>query len=117
MKRILALSFALIACLTLAGCSKDVGGTYRLDYATADGVRISTSNLGITTSFTLEEDGVGTATYSGTTMGITWAEDGNEVVVTNNKKELRFYRDGKNLVLHDNGTMLFFALEEEEEDD
>ena len=116
MKRILALLFVLIICLSLTGCSKDVGGTYRLDYATANGVRISTSNLGINTSFTLEEDGVGTATYSGTTVGITWVEDGSEVVVTNDNKELRFYRDGKNLVLHDNGTMLFFALEEEDDE-
>ncbi len=117
MKQILALFFALTICLSLTGCSDAVGGTYRLDYATADGVRLPPSKFGMNISFTLEEDGIGTATYSGTTTNLTWAEEGSEVVVTNDNKELRFYRDGKNLVLHDNGTMLFFVLEEEEEED
>ena len=117
MKKIMALFFALTICLSLVGCSKAVGGTYKLEYITADGVRLPPSNFGMNISFDLEEDGVGTATYGITTQDITWAEDGSEVVLTSAEKELRLYRDGKNLILHDEGTMLFFTLEDEEEEE
>ena len=116
MKRLIILLAAAML-LLLAGCSKAVGGSYRLEYITSDGVRLPPSNLGMNISFELSEDGIGTAVYGSTPMDITWVEEGSEVVVTSPYAELRFSRDGDNLILHDNGTLLFFTPVEEEEDD
>ena len=117
MKRILVLFLAFMLCCSLSGCSKSVGGSYNLEYITADGVRIPPSNLGMNISFELDEDGNGTASYGSTDLDITWLEEGNEIVVRSQDKELRFSRDGKNLILHDEGTILYFAPVEEEEDE
>ena len=117
MKRILTLAVILILLLTLVGCSDDVGGSYQLEYITSDGVRMSPSTFGMNIYFELSEDGIGTATYGGTTVDITWIDEDNEVVITSQHETLRFTRDGSNLVLHSDGTLLFFVREEEEEDD
>ena len=118
MKRILILCLAVLFCFNFASCSKTVGGSYKLEYITTDGVRLPPSNLGMNISFELSEDGIGKASYGSTNLDITWAEDGSDVVVRSQEKELRFSRDGKNLILHDKGTILYFVpVEEEEEED
>ncbi|MBQ1411488.1 MAG: hypothetical protein IIY94_09450 [Oscillospiraceae bacterium] len=117
MKRITTLFLALLLCFSLAGCSKTVGGIYKLDYITTDGVRLPPSNLGMNISFELLEDGIGTATYGATTLNITWAEDGDEVVVKSEDRSLRFSHDGENLILHSDGTILFFVPQETEEEE
>lgn len=117
MKRILIVTLSLLLCLSLAGCSKSVGGTYKLEYITSDGVRLPPSNLGLNITFELDEDGIGSAEYGSTSLTITWAEDGNDVVVRSQDKELRFSRDGKKLILHDEGTILYFVPEETEEEE
>ena len=68
-------------------------------------------------SFELNEDGSGSATFGAAEQEITWVEDGGTVVVNSADKTLEFSKDGENLVLHDEGTMLFFMLHEEEEID
>lgn len=118
MKRILTILLALMLCFCLSACSKEVGGVYKLEYITTDGVRISPSSLGMNISFAFSEDGTGTATYSGQTLAITWAEDDDGLLVTGPHEELHFSWDGSTLVMHDEGSMLFFThVEEEEEDD
>ena len=117
MKRILTLLLSCLLCLCLVGCAKAVSGTYKLDYITTDGVRVSPSTLGLNMSFELLEDGIGTATYGPATVDLTWVEEGNELLISSENQELRFSRDGNTLVLHDDGTMLFFTLAEEEKED
>lgn len=117
MKRMLVLLLSMILCFCLMGCSNAVGGTYKLEYSVANGVRIPPSNVGMNITFELNEDGSGTALYGADTQVITWVEDGSTVVVSGSNGELRFSKDGENLVLHDEGTMLFFMLQEEEETD
>ena len=72
------------------------------------------SSFGMNITFKLEEDGVGTATYSGTSFEITWEEEGREVVLTGPNGELRLTRDGSDLILHSDGTLLFFTPAEED---
>ena len=117
MKRIITLLAAAALLLTLVGCSKAVGGTYKLEYCTAEGVRFSPSNIGMIISFELNEDGTGSASNGAAELEITWEEDGSTVVVNSPDRKLEFSKDGENLVLHDEGTMLFFVLQEEEEGD
>ena len=117
MKRVLCLLLATVLCLFFTACSKGVGGSYQLEYITTDGVRLPPSNLGMNISFELQEDGVGSASYGSTTVKITWAEDGNEIVVKSDDSELRFSRDGEKLILHDEGTILYFVPETEAEED
>ena len=112
MRRLFALLLCAALLLALTGCSKAAGGSYKLEYITADGVRMLPSSFGMNISLDLEEDGVGTANYSGTVMDITWTDEGKTVLVTGPKGELEFRKDGKNLILHDNGTLLFFTLVE-----
>lgn len=111
--------FALLLCaalfLSLAGCSKAAGGSYRLEYITANGVRITPGNVGMSISLDLGEDGVGTVTYSGTTMEITWTDEGKTVVIVGPNGELEFTKDGDALVLHDEGTVMFFKPVEEDD--
>ncbi len=115
MKRIAALLLAAALLLTLAGCAKAAGGSYRLEYITADGVRMTPSSFGMNISLELEEDGVGTADYSGTVMDITWTDEGGTVVVEGPNGELVFTKDGSSLILHSEGTLLFFKPVEEED--
>ena len=117
MKRMMILLLILVLCFSLASCSKAVGGTYKLEYCTSKGVRFPPSNLGINISFELNEDGSGSATFGAAEQEITWVEDGGTVVMNSADKTLEFSKDGENLVLHDEGTMLFFMLQEEEEND
>ena len=112
MRRLFALLLCAALLLALTGCSKAAGGSYKLEYITADGVRMLPSSFGMNITLDLEEDGVGTANYSGTVMDITWTDEGKTVLVTGPKGELEFRKDGKNLILHDNGTLLFFTLVE-----
>ena len=115
MKRfgILLLVAALVFCL--AGCARAAGGQYKLDYITADGVRLSPGGLGMNITLDLQEDGVGTATYSGSPQDITWTDEGGTVVITGQRGVLEFTKDGKALVLHSEGTLLFFTPVEEED--
>lgn len=115
MRRVFALLLCAALCLALVGCSRAAGGSYRLEYITADGVRMLPSTFGMSISLELEEDGVGTATYSGTLMNVTWTDEGKTVVLNGPKGELEFTKDGKALVLHDEGTLLFFTPVEEED--
>ena len=114
MKRTIIALLLLALLATLTGCSRDVGGKYKLEYITADGERMNPAGFGMNITFELAEDGVGTAVYGGTSLDITWVEDGGDVVLTSGEKELRLTRDGKDLILHDEGTLLFFTPVEEE---
>ena len=118
MKRILTIFLVLLLCFSLSACSRDVSGVYKLEYITTDGVRISPSTLGMNISFTFSEDGTGIATYSGQALDITWAEEDDGLLVTGPYETLHFAWDGSTLVLHDEGSRLFFThVEEEDEDD
>ena len=116
MRRIFALLLCAVLILGLAGCSKAAGGSYKLDYITANGIRIPPGGFGMNISFELESDGVGTATYSGTTLDITWTDNGSTVEITGPNGVLELTKDGKSLILHDEGTLLFFNPVEEEDD-
>lgn len=116
MKRILSLLLITALILCLAGCSKAAGGTYQLEYITADGMRLSNVSFGMNISLNLENDGLGTATYSSTEIPITWTETGSSVTISGPNGNLVFIKDGRNLVLHSDGTLLFFCPPEEEED-
>lgn len=116
MKRFWTLLLTAALVLSLSGCSRAAGGSYALEYITARGIRMSPGSLGMNISLELEKDGTGTASYGGAPLEITWKDNGSEVLVTGPKGELRFSKDGKRLVLHDEGTLLFFAPVEEEED-
>ena len=115
MKKILALLLTAALLLALTGCSRSVGGVYKLEYITAEGLRMNSSGFGMNVTLELSEDGVGTATYSGTRLDITWTEEGGTVILTGPNGELRLSKDVKALVLHSEGTMLFFTPVEEED--
>ena len=115
MKRVIALLLAAVLLLTLAGCARAAGGSYFLDYITADGYRMKASLFSMSITLELEEDGVGTANYNGTVLDVTWTDTGRKVIVTGPDGELEFTKDGKNLILHDEGTILFFAPVEEDD--
>lgn len=117
MKRVFILLLATVLCLSITACSKGVGGSYQLEYITTDGVRLPSSKLNLNISFELLEDGAGSASYGSTTVKITWAEEGNKIVVKSSDAELRFSRDGKKLTLHDEGTILYFVAATEAEED
>lgn len=116
MKRIATLLLCAALLLTLTACSKAAGGAYKLDYITADGMRFAPSSFGMNITFQLDSDGVGTANYSGTVMEITWTDEGGTVTVTGEQGTLEFTKSGKQLILHDEGTLLFFSPVEEEDD-
>ena len=115
MKRVIALLLAAILLLTLAGCARAAGGSYFLDYITADGYRMKASLFSMSITLDLEEDGVGTANYNGTVLDVTWTDTGRKVIVTGPERELEFSKDGKNLILHDEGTILYFCPVEEDD--
>ena len=109
MKRIFALLLCAALLLGLAACTKAAGGAYKLEYITAKGVRMLPSGMGMNISLELEEDGVGTANYSGTVLDISWEDRGSTVFISGPNGELEFTKDGKNLILHSEGTLLFFT--------
>lgn len=115
MKRIFALLLAAILLLSLVGCARAAGGSYFLDYVTADGYRMKASLFSMSVTLDLEEDGVGTANYNGTVLDVTWTDTGSKVIVIGPNGELEFSKDGKNLILHDEGTILYFAPAEEDD--
>lgn len=117
MKRILALLLCALLFLGLVGCSRAAGGSYFLDYMTADGYRMKPSLFSMNITLELEEDGVGTANYNGTVLDITWTDTGKAVIVTGPNGELEFGKDGKKLILHDEGTILYFSPVEEDENE
>ncbi len=117
MKRILALLLCAALFLGLVGCGKSAGGSYFLDYMTADGYRMKPSLFSMNVTLNLEEDGVGTANYNGTVLDITWTDTGKAVIVTGPNGELEFNKDGKKLILHSEGTILYFSPVEEEDED
>ena len=117
MKRFCVLLLTAILLLSLVGCAKAAGGSYFLDYMTADGYRMKPSLFSMSVTLDLEEDGVGTANYNGTVLGITWTDTGRTVIVTGPTKELTFSKDGDKLILHSEGTILYFSPVEEEDED
>lgn len=117
MKRFLSLLLIAALILCLAGCAKAAGGTYRLEYITAEGMRIPPNSFGMNITLNLESDGLGTAAYTGTEVPITWTESGRKVTISSPNGDLEFTKDGKNLILHSEGTLLFFMPVEEEDED
>ena len=115
MKRILSLLLCAVLLLALTGCTRAVGGEYRLDYITADGVRMTPSTFGMNISFTLEEEGQGTAVYNGTPVEITWEDEGGTVTLTGPNGVLEFSKNGRTLILHSEGTLMFFNPVEEDD--
>lgn len=114
MKRLITLLAAAALMLLLAGCTKAAGGTYTLSYITADGIRIPPGGFGMHITLELDNGGVGTANYSGTVMDITWSDEGSTVVVTGPNGVLNLNKDGDALILHEDGTILFFTPKEED---
>ena len=117
MKRLLSILLIGALLLCLVGCSRSVGGRYKLETVTSDGMTLLPSALGLNVSFQLEADGVGTAEYSGSSLDITWEEKDGNVIITGPNGSIELLKDGKNLVLHGEGTLLFFKPVEEEADD
>ena len=115
MKRLIPLLLAAAMLLGLAGCSRAVGGDYKLEYITADGMRFSPSSFGMNITLHLEKDGTGTADYSGARREITWDDKGGTVELDGPDGKLSFTKEGKSLLLHSNGTVLFFNPVEEED--
>ena len=105
-RKIAAVLAALI--LLLAGCTKAVGGTYKLARGTAEGKSWSAESLGMNFSFTLEDDGIGHGQYNSQIVDLIWSESGNTVTVEGKFGTLEFTKSGKNLLLHDNGSVLVF---------
>ena len=115
MKRLLTLLLCAALLLSLTACSKAAGGSYKLEYITADGMRIPPGGFGLNISFELNADGVGTATYGGTVLDISWADKGGSVEITGPNGVLEFTKDGESLILHADGTLLFFNPVEEDD--
>lgn len=115
MKRILSLLLCAVLLLALTGCKRAAGGAYKLDYITADGVRMTPSTFGMSISFTLEEEGQGTAVYNGSPMEIIWEDEGGKVTLTSPNGVLEFSKSGKTLILHSEGTLMFFTPVEEDD--
>ena len=114
MKQVFRTLLCMALILTLSGCAADAGGVYKLDHATANGLRLSPDSYGMNIQLELKSDGAGTASYSGTTMDISWEEDGSSVTVKGPNGELEFTKEGHTLILHDKGTMLFFEPVQED---
>lgn len=115
MKRLIPLLLAAAMLLTLAGCSRAVGGVYKLDYITADGMRFSPSSFGMNITLRLEKDGTGTADYAGALREITWTDKGGTLELEGPDGKLSFTKEGKSLLLHSDGTLLFFNPLEEDD--
>ena len=116
MKRIGLLLLAAVLAFSLVGCSKAACGKYKLEYITADGLRLAPGGFSLNITMDLQEDGVGIAYYSGSPEDITWTDEGGTVFVTGNRGVvLEFTKDGDSLVLHDEGVLLFFTPVEEED--
>ncbi|MBR6120601.1 MAG: hypothetical protein IKQ04_09830 [Oscillospiraceae bacterium] len=115
MKRMITLLLCAALLLSLAGCAKAAGGSYKLEYITADGLRIPPGGFGLNISFELDSDGVGTASYGSTQLDITWVDKGGSVEITGPNGVLELTKDGENLILHADGTLLFFKPVEEDD--
>ncbi len=116
MKRIVSVSLAVLLLICLVGCSNAVGGTYTLTRATYDGKEVTPSSLGMNVVLTLDDNGLGTASWNGEDMEITWAEMDDAVTLEGVNGTLVFTKAGKDLILHDKGAILYFTLPEEPED-
>ena len=115
MKRMIAALLAA-ALLLLAGCSKAVGGTYTLTHGTAEGKTWTADTLGMSFSFTLQEEGIGYGEYNRQKLDLLWSEEGNTVTLESRFGTMEFTKSGKNLLLHDNGVVLVFEPESEIKD-
>lgn len=118
MKRTICLLLAVTGILMLfAGCSKSVGGTYVLSKITADGYLIAPKDLSMNISFTLESDGTGKAQYNSTELEITWSRDGKSIslIGLEEDKVLELTVSGGDLILHDDGTVMVFERQEDED--
>jgi len=115
MKRMITLLLCAALLLSLAGCAKAAGGSYKLEYITADGLRIPPGGFGLNISFDLNSDGVGTASYGTTLLDVTWADKGSTVEITGPNGVLELTKDGENLILHAEGTLLFFTPVEDDD--
>ena len=117
MKRLASVLVILALLLSLTACSKAAGGTYTLTKVTWDGVGAQPSMAGVNITFTLESNGVGTARYGNDSYEITWADNGATVTLELRGKTLELTKDGKNLILHDEGAILYFTPPKETEKD
>ena len=107
-RRMLAALLVLGMVLALTACSKSAGGVYKLTKATADGKAVQPTDLGLNITFTLLSDGTGSGVYNNTKVSLTWTETKNTVTVEGINGTLVFDKEGKNLILHDDGTILTF---------
>ncbi len=107
-RRIIAAGLVLLLVLALTGCSKSAGGVYKLTKATSNGTAFKPTDLSLNFTFTLQPDGTGSAVYNGTRVKLTWTETKSTVTVEGINGTLVFDKDGKNLILHDEGSILTF---------
>lgn len=115
MKRLIACVLLLMIILTISGCSKAFGGSYTLTKITKDGTSFTPSSLGMNFHFTLGAKGSGSASFNSAEQTITWVDNGNTITIEGNKKTLEFTKDGKNLILYDDGMVLYFTLDNKSE--
>ena len=107
-RRIFALGLVLLLALTLTACAKSAGGVYTLTKATFNGTAVKPSDLGMSFTFTLQSDGTGTGLHNGASINLTWTETKRTVTVESIDGTMVFDKEGKNLILHDEGTILIF---------
>lgn len=117
MKRLIALTLVTLSLLLLlTGCgARAVSGTYHLTKTTTEGRRIRPTEISLNSTFIFNDDGTGSASLNGSFRSFSWVEDDGTVTAVSNKGTLVFTKDGKDLLLHDNGTILTFEPEEADE--
>jgi hypothetical protein len=117
MKRLIALILTTLAVLfLLSGCgARAVEGKYTLTKTTTEARRIRPSEISMNSTFIFNDDGTGSANLNGNFRTFTWTEDDSTVTAVSSKGTLVFTKDGKDLLLHDDGTILTFEPEEEED--
>lgn len=107
-KRILAVGLVLLLALAFTACAKSAGGVYKLTKATNNGVAFKPTDLGLNFTFTLLPDGTGYGSYNGPTVELTWTQTKDKVTLEGINGTLVFDKEGKNLILHDQGSILTF---------
>lgn len=107
-RRILAAALVLLLALTLTACAKAAGGVYKLTKVTSNGTAFKPTDIGQNFTFTLLPDGTGYGVYNGTSVDLTWTETKSTVTVEGINGTLVFDKEGKNLILHDEGSILTF---------
>lgn len=108
-RRIIAAGLVLLLALALTACAKSAGGVYKLTKASNNGTVINPVDLGLNITFTLQSDGTGSGIYNGTPVSLTWTETKRTVTVEGINGTLVFDKEGKDLILHDQGSILTFV--------